>query len=635
MPPKDETKNLDAQKLSAVVIAESFEPRFNPITSNKSLGQLEICDVRAIDYSLRWIARCDVANVVIVVSEKHAPAYQDIESSWKGIFDSVIVVICQNSHSIGDALREVESRNVLTGHFLLVPSPVSFCSSTLQNPIKAFKLRFKKDKNAVMSLIYSESRVDGTCVALNESGRMIAFHSQSDPSKLDSETEEFGDSITIRKDVIDTGMAICSLQALAHYSDNFDFQTRDEVIRHILINEDIMLQYVNVDILPSFESAVSVFDYSGLIRSNGQLISRLFFPLFPLKSKSTVLMNSGNVITSGRQRVRIDGWNAFIGEDVTVGTHTFVMSSSIGKKCRLGCNSRIVESIVGEGSVVGEGVSLHQVFLAENVTIDKGQIIPNKVVIGPNVRLNGSIRLTEGSLISCSPPNDDMEEIVKSEKLAEEVYAWSGKMGGDWWSGEWVGMEEEDGDEKGEEKKEKEGEDEEEEEGEGDVEKQFTTEILDSLNATLHLEKISTDTVRKMIVEINSSKIAYNISMNRVASLLFVAFLRLPHNEKFSTIKQRVTKYYQLFKNYYSEQYAQFGLLKGLNEFYSLNRDSFSALVAKIIHHLFEVDILSEESILGWHANLDENDPVIPLVKQLIEWLEESDEEDEDEEEED
>lgn len=56
-------------------------------------------------------------------------------------------------------------------------------------------------------------------------------------------------------------------------------------------------------------------------------------------------------------------------------------------------------------------------------------------------------------------------------------------------------------------------------------------------------------------------------------------------------------------------------------------------MVAKTIHHLYEKDILTEESILGWHEDLEKNDPVIPLVKELIEWLEESDEEDEDEEE--
>ncbi|KAF8364041.1 eif-2Bepsilon, partial [Pristionchus pacificus] len=632
MPPKEDAKNQDAQRLSAVIIAESFEPRFHPITSDKSFGDLAICDVRGIDYSLRWLSRCDIANVVIVVSEKHAPAYHSIESLWKGVFDCVTLVICQNAHSIGDALREVESRNILTGHFLLVPSPISFCSSTLENQIKAFKQRFKKDRNAVMSLIYSESRGDGTCVAINENGRMMAFHSQSDPSQLDSETNEFRATVTIRNDVVDTGIAICSLQALAHFSDNFDFQTRDEVIRHILVNEDIMLQYVNVDVLPSFESAISVFDYSGLIRSNSQLISRLFFPLFPFKCNKNVLINSGNVITSGRQRVRIDGWNSFVGENVSVGTNVFVTSSSIAKKCTLESNCRIVESIVSEGSVIGEGVSLDQVFISNNVIIPKGQILPKKVVIGPNVKLNGSIKVKEGSFISCTPPDEDIEDSVETEKLFDGVYSWIGKTGRDWWSGEWIGREDDDGDDKKDDNKEKEGEEAEDEEGEYDVERVFTSEVLDSLRPAL-TDKISQETARQIIVEINSSKIAYNISMDRVAALLFVAFLRMPDNNVFSNLKKRMDNYIQILRNYYSNRDGQLGLLEGLNEHLSSNRESFSPLVAKTIHHLYEKDILTEESILGWHEDLEKNDPMIPLVKELIEWLEESDEEDEDEEE--
>ncbi|GMR36476.1 hypothetical protein PMAYCL1PPCAC_06671, partial [Pristionchus mayeri] len=632
MPPKDDSKNQDVQKLSAVLIAESFEPRFNLITSDKSFGELDICDVPSIDYSLRWIARCDITNVVIVVSEKHAPAYKNIESSWRGIFDSVIIVICQNAHSIGDVLREVESRNVLTSHFLLVPSPVSFCSSTLENQIKAFRQRFKKDSNAVMSLIYSETRADGTCVAINENGRMVAFHSQSDPSKLDSHNDDFGETVKIREDVIDTGIAICSLKALAHFTDNFDFQTRDEVIKHILVNEEIMLQYVTVEVLPPFESAVSVFDYSGLIRSNSQLISRIFYPVFPLKSNTKVLINSGNVITTGRQRVHIEGWNAFLGEDVSVGNNVMVISSSVGKKCTLESNSRIVESMVGEGSVVGESVSLHRVFLAQNVTISKGQTVPQYVIIGPNVKLNGSIRLTERSLISCCPPDEEMEDSVESEKLGEGVYSWKGKTGRDWWAGEWIGRKEEDGDEKGEDEEKKEKDDEEVEEGEIDVEKQFTEEVLDSLKGPLNHEKISKDTIQKLIVEINSSKIAWNMPMDRVHALLFVAFLRLPENDKFSNLQKRMVAYEQLFVKYYSKREAQFGLLEGLHEFYSSNRESFSPLVAKTIHHLYDRDILSEEAILGWHEDLEESDPVRGLIKKVVEWLEESDEDEDAEE---
>ncbi|GMT14870.1 hypothetical protein PFISCL1PPCAC_6167 [Pristionchus fissidentatus] len=637
MPPKDDSKNQDNQRLAAVILAESFEPRFNAITSSKSFGEIEICNVRAIDYSLRWISHCDIANVVIVTSEKNAYAYQNTESSWKGIFDSVTVVICQNAQSIGDALREVESRNVVSGHFLLIPSPVSFCSSTLQNQIKAFKQRFKKDRNAVMSLIYCESRVDGTTVAVNENGRMVAFHSQSDPSKLDSEQNEFGDSVKVRKDVIDTGISICSLQALAHFTDNFDFQTRDEVIRHILVNEDIMLQYVNVEVLPPFESAVSVFDYCGLIRSNGQLISRWFHPIQPLKKNSTLLFNSGNIITSGRQRVRVDGWNAFIGEEVTLGLRAFLVSSSIGNKSNIGSSARLIDCLVSDGCSIGDEINLEQVFLAENVTIAKGQIIPKNVVIGPNVKLDGSITIPEGSLIACCAPDEDMEDVVESTKLADGVYSWRVKNGCDWWKGEWIGKEEDDEDVNNEVKVVKEGEEEEDEEEEYDVEKIFTDEVYDSLHASLGLDKISNETVKKMIVEINSSKIAYNITMDRVATLLFVAFLRLPNsNNSFATLKQRIDNYTGLFKNYYAKTESQYSLLEGMNEHLTAC-PSFSPLVAKTVHYLWDSELVSEEVILEWNSDVMEEDKeakILALVKNVIEFLQQSDDEDDEEEEE-
>ncbi|GMT05267.1 hypothetical protein PENTCL1PPCAC_27441, partial [Pristionchus entomophagus] len=173
------------------------------------------------------------------------------------------------------------------------------------------------------------------------------------------------------------------------------------------------------------------------------------------------------------------------------------------------------------------------------------------------------------------------------------------------------------------EREKEQGEKIEKEEGEKGAEKEFTQDVLDSLNAALSLGEIPQEKILMMVLEINSSKREYNISMDRMSSLIFIAFLRLHNNHKFSTLKQRIDNYTQLLCKYYSTRSAQNGLLKGLNEVYASNRGLFSPIVAKIIHHLFEVDILEEESILEWHGNLDPKDPIKDLVGVLIDWLNE------------
>lgn len=46
--------------------------------------------------------------------------------------------------------------------------------------------------------------------------------------------------VAIHSDLIDTHIAICSPAVLPLFSDNFDFQTRDDFVKGILMNEEIL-----------------------------------------------------------------------------------------------------------------------------------------------------------------------------------------------------------------------------------------------------------------------------------------------------------------------------------------------------------------------------------------------------------
>lgn len=47
-------------------------------------------------------------------------------------------------------------------------------------------------------------------------------------------------SVSIRHNIKDTHIAICSSSVLPLFTDNFDFQTRDDFIKGLLINEEIL-----------------------------------------------------------------------------------------------------------------------------------------------------------------------------------------------------------------------------------------------------------------------------------------------------------------------------------------------------------------------------------------------------------
>lgn len=64
--------------------------------------------------------------------------------------------------------------------------------------------------------------------------------------------------VQLRHDLMDPQIAICSPSALPLFADNFDFATRDDFIRGLLINEEILASTIYFSELPAEQYAAKV-----------------------------------------------------------------------------------------------------------------------------------------------------------------------------------------------------------------------------------------------------------------------------------------------------------------------------------------------------------------------------------------
>lgn len=67
--------------------------------------------------------------------------------------------------------------------------------------------------------------------------------------------------VEIRHDLSDPEIAICSPAVLSLFADNFDFETRDDFIRGLLINEEILASTIYVSELVNEQYAAQVKDW--------------------------------------------------------------------------------------------------------------------------------------------------------------------------------------------------------------------------------------------------------------------------------------------------------------------------------------------------------------------------------------
>lgn len=78
-------------------------------------------------------------------------------------------------------------------------------------------------------------------VAVNNQNRIL-LHRKTQDRKIEFPLEIFLENnlVSIRHNLKDTHIAVCSPFVLSLFSDNFDFQTKDDFVKGLLMNEEIL-----------------------------------------------------------------------------------------------------------------------------------------------------------------------------------------------------------------------------------------------------------------------------------------------------------------------------------------------------------------------------------------------------------
>lgn len=174
-----------------------------------------------------------------------------------------------------------------------------------------------------------------------------------------------------------------------------------------------------------------------------------------------------------------------------------------------------------------------------------------------------------------------------------------------------------------------------------DDDEAFLCEVLDSLVRGFE-ETIKNE---NLVLEVNSSKHAYNIGIEDVYSTIAKAILLLPEKltsgrpkdpaEYSLLVEKSIIKFRQFLLNYIKSDESRKTLIVAIEELYLSKQVSFltDTVLAKTFYKLYEIDALDEDSITDWYHDYDEEDDLRkslrgkPALKQLIKALEaESDE---------
>lgn len=680
----------EEQPLQAVLIADSFNRRFFPVTKDQPRALLPLGNVAMIDYTLEFLTSTGVQETFVFCCWM-APKIKEhlLKSKWcrPTSPNTVHIITSELYRSLGDVLRDVDAKSLVRSDFVLVYGDV-VANVDVSQALHQHRHRRKMEKNiSVMTMVFKESspghrsrcEEDDMIVAMDsKTHRVLHYQKAQGLKKMQFPMNIFhstSDEFEVRYDLLDCHISICSPQVAELFTDNFDYQTRDDFVRGILVNEEILGNQIHMHVTKD-GYGVRVSNLLMYDSVSSDLVRRWVYPLTPeanftdqeerccTYSRHNVYRGSGVSLGHGSQMEE----NVLIGSETSIGANCHISNSVIGNNCTIGDNVVLDHAYIWNNVHIASNVTIIQSVLCDRVIVKEGVKLNKQCVLAYNVVIGPNISLPEGTVLSMHHPeeeeedddeflSDDAEVGQSKDKNKQKVFnpAEVGEEGkGYIWKANSLDDTEDDelahclwglvlnpDPESESEDSEPEGPDDPViPSPEMDDVKVFQMEVLGTLQRGLE-ENIGCD---NLVLEINSLKYAYNITLKEVMQILTRVVLDFPFQQQDSELPTAkyvalllplLKKWAPVFKNYVKRAQDHLDCLSAFEEYF-LEQDTHWAAMVKVLMNMYQLEILEEEMILRWFSQGATTDKSRQLRKnqglqKFIQWLEEAEESSEEE----
>ncbi|KAK4556006.1 translation initiation factor eIF-2B epsilon subunit, GEF [Recurvomyces mirabilis] len=417
------SKTEDGEKeppLQAVVHLDAFEDRFLPFTLERPRCLLTLANTPLIEYTLEWLASVGVEEVYLY-SGNHTEQIEDYLNSSRWTRDTspfTVELIHSPSTSIGDNMRNLDQKEIMKGDFLSVYGDI-VANIPLEAALQSHKSRRQKNKNAIMTMILREAgdyhRTKDhhmrRCFVIDPATDRCIHYEQVKPRhspRLNIPEEVLKDHVEIdmREDLLDCGIDICTPDALAQWSDSFDWKMpRKDFVHGVLQDYETFGRTIHTYIVSGGYAARAntLKTYNAVSKD---VISRWAYPygpdmnLVPDQSfqlqKGTVYKEDGVILA----RSSMVGKKSVLGKATSIGEGSVVTNSVIGRRCVIGRRVRIEGAYIWDDVSIGDDTKIKTAIVANEVSvgrkceIKRGALLSYGVHVGDGTTVKEDTRIT-------------------------------------------------------------------------------------------------------------------------------------------------------------------------------------------------------------------------------------------------
>lgn len=406
---------------------------------NISQCLLPLANTPLIEYTLEFLAMSGVSEIYIYCGAHTIEIEQYIQvskwhpqsSAWSPF--TTLEIVKTTARSVGDAMRDLDARDLITGDFLLVHGDL-VSNLPIENALKAHRDRRAKDKNAIMTLVLRDGGIGPhrtkakgiTPVFVIEPDTKRCVHYEEmhplqankyvnlDPDLLKAHPE-----IEIRTDLIDCGIDICTPEVLALWAESFDYEyMRKHFLHGVLKDFELNGQTVHTEVVENYYAA-RVSNLQAYEAVSKDVLGRWTYPLVPdsnlLAGQSYKFERGGLCKENGVILARTckAGKRTVLGKDTSIGDGSSVSNSIIGRRCLIGRNVIIDNAYIwddvsiGDGSIITRSIIASEASIGKNCNIAPGSLLSYRVRISDNTTIKTGSRITNFKRPSKSDSSTD------------------------------------------------------------------------------------------------------------------------------------------------------------------------------------------------------------------------------------
>ncbi|TFK83474.1 nucleotide-diphospho-sugar transferase [Polyporus arcularius HHB13444] len=460
MPPKSSSgKEKDIadedEVLQAVILADSFNKRFKPLTVGKPRCLLPICNATLLDWTFESLALAGVQEIFVICrsyADQVKAAIRD--SKWSkpssGI-KIVPIVTAKETFSPGDAMRDIYTHQIITSDFVLVTGDL-VSNVRIDEVVRAHKERRRTNKDAIMTIVVKEAGAVHRTRSRGVSGVYVLDPNTSEclhyepvlgyppasrvtiPREILAEHPE----VEIRNDFMDCSIDVCSVEVPSLFQDNFDYGDIRRDFVYGVLTSDLLMKNIYCYVAKDGYAA-RVADTRSYDAVSKDILSRWTFPLVPDNNHpgghsyehlrgNKYIAKDNSVSLSRTCKI---GNNTLIGSHTTIAENATIHASVIGQRCTIGAGATLRDAYifddteVGEGCFVGGSIVGSHVKLGKGVRVPNGCIIADGVVIGEGARLRNFERVSKkrGASSKAVADGSDGDDEDDEDSELEEIEA--------------------------------------------------------------------------------------------------------------------------------------------------------------------------------------------------------------------